>query len=179
MSAPLRPVLLTTQNLWAQYQRLWTHKGSNVTSTLSMIGQINGTCHLTVINFSYCDTAVTNNSKNQRHIQIAMVSRLRLPQQPRILMSSDGSYAEHIASVVVVQKATQMSGWVLRTFFTRVRQPMLILYKSLILSRLDYCSALWNPSDSAYFIDKSSALRKNWWYERPKLLGTIKFSEPV
>ena len=77
-----------------------------------------------------------------------------------ILMSSSGSYTDHVMSVV--QKATQMSGWVLRTFFTRERQPMLILYKSLILSRLDYCSALWNPNNSAHLIDKVKSVQRSF-----------------
>ena len=37
-------------------------------------------------------------------------------------------------------------GLVLRTFRTRERQPMLDLWKQLILCDLDYCSQLWNSS---------------------------------
>ena len=37
-------------------------------------------------------------------------------------------------------------GWVLRTFRARERQPMLALWKQLILCGFDYCSQLWNPS---------------------------------
>ena len=77
-----------------------------------------------------------------------------------VLMSSDGTFVDHIASIV--QKATQMSGWVLRTFYTRERQPMMILYKSLILSRLDYCCALWNPNGSAQLIDKIESVQRSF-----------------
>jgi len=77
-----------------------------------------------------------------------------------IQMSSDASFAEHIMSVV--QSASQMSGWVLRTFYTRERQPMLILYKTLILSKLDYCSALWNPHGSAYLVDKIETVQRSF-----------------
>lgn len=35
----------------------------------------------------------------------------------------------------------------LRTFNTRDPGPMMILWKSIILSRLDYCSQLWSPSN--------------------------------
>ena len=77
-----------------------------------------------------------------------------------ILLSSDGGFTDHIMSVV--QKAMQLSGWVLRTFYTLERQPMLTLYKSLILSRLDYCSALWNPNGSAYLIDKIESVQRSF-----------------
>ena len=77
-----------------------------------------------------------------------------------IIMSSDGSFTDHIQSVV--QKATQMSGWVLRTFYTRERQPMLTLYKALILSKLDYCSAMWNPNGNAYLIDKVESVQRSF-----------------
>ena len=33
----------------------------------------------------------------------------------------------------------------MRTFNTRDRLPMLILWKSLVMSRLEYCSQLWCP----------------------------------
>ena len=38
------------------------------------------------------------------------------------------------------------AGWVLLTFRAREHQPMLALWKQLILSDLDYYSQLWNPS---------------------------------
>ena len=38
-----------------------------------------------------------------------------------------------------------MSGWILRTFTTRDSITMMTLFKSLVLSRLDYGSQLWSP----------------------------------
>ena len=40
-----------------------------------------------------------------------------------------------------------MVGWVLRTFRRRSKTIMMILWKSMIQSRLDYCSQLWSPQD--------------------------------
>jgi hypothetical protein len=49
----------------------------------------------------------------------------------------------------IVSGASRMVGWVMRTFRRRSKGVMLPLWKSLIQSRLDYCSQLWSPSDQA------------------------------
>ena len=41
-----------------------------------------------------------------------------------------------------------MSGWALRTFCTREREPMIIIWNSLVRPHLDYCSPLWSPRPS-------------------------------
>ena len=60
-----------------------------------------------------------------------------------VTMSSDGTFKKHIAGVV--SRANLMCSWVLRTFKTRDRMPMLTLWKSLIRSNIDYCCQLWHP----------------------------------
>ena len=62
-----------------------------------------------------------------------------------IQISSDLSFSIHIENVV--SASTQMVGWVLRTFRRRSKTIMMILWKSMIQSRLDYCSQLWSPQD--------------------------------
>ena len=47
----------------------------------------------------------------------------------------------------MVSASTQMVGWVLRTFRRRSKFIMMTLWKSMIQSRLDYCSQLWSPQD--------------------------------
>ena len=49
----------------------------------------------------------------------------------------------------IVQAANRMVGWVMRTFRRRSMGLMLTLWKTLIQSKLDYCSQLWSPSDQA------------------------------
>ena len=61
-----------------------------------------------------------------------------------VKLSSDATFSRHIGEKVASVKTK--IGWVLRTFRTRERQPMLALWKQLILFDLDYCSQLWNPS---------------------------------
>ena len=60
-----------------------------------------------------------------------------------IIMSSDCTFREHISRSVNAAKS--LTGWILRTFCTRNALPMLTLWKSLVLPKLDYCCILWNP----------------------------------
>ena len=61
-----------------------------------------------------------------------------------VKLSSDVTFSGHIGKKVVSVKTK--IGWVLCTFRTWERQPMLALWKQLILCDLDYCSQLWTPS---------------------------------
>ena len=45
----------------------------------------------------------------------------------------------------ICKKAKQLSAWILHTFYSRDKSTMLVLFKSLIRSRLEYCSEIWNP----------------------------------
>ena len=60
-----------------------------------------------------------------------------------VIISDDLTWSKHITEVV--SKATVMSGWVLRTFSTRDRDPMVTMWNSQVRSILDYCSPLWSP----------------------------------
>lgn len=60
-----------------------------------------------------------------------------------ILMSADTTFTEHITT-----KATQcrkLVYWILRVFKTRRREPLLKLFTTLVLPRIDYCSQLIFP----------------------------------
>ena len=59
-----------------------------------------------------------------------------------ILMSSDCSFEKHILSIS--SRCSRLAGWI-RTFASRDKITMLTLFKSLVLSRLDYGSQLWSP----------------------------------
>ena len=63
-----------------------------------------------------------------------------------ILMSSDSSFEKYILSVPISTiRCSSLAGWILRTFASRDKITMLTLFKSLVLSRLDYGSQLWSP----------------------------------
>ena len=55
-------------------------------------------------------------------------------------MEGSGSVSIHLQEKVT--KASQMIGWILRTFRARDRFTILTLYKSLVLPHLEYCSII-------------------------------------
>ena len=60
-----------------------------------------------------------------------------------IYMSQNLTFVEQINTVYI--KCSQLMGWILRTFISRERTVMLLLFKSLVLSRVDNGSQLWSP----------------------------------
>ena len=73
-----------------------------------------------------------------------------------VYMSSNCTFDFHVASVYKYKRCSNLTGWILRTFTTRETITMRTLYKSLVLSRLDYASQLWSPHllKSIYLIEK-------------------------
>ena len=55
-----------------------------------------------------------------------------------IYMSGDCTFNYHISRLY--KMCANLSGWILRTFYTRDCITMLTLFKSIVLSRLDYGS---------------------------------------
>ena len=96
-----------------------------------------------------------------------------------VQVSSDLTFSIHIENVVCA--ATKMVGWVMRTFSRRSRFLMLTVWKTLIQSKLDYCSQLWSPSDqisisklesvARSFTARVSGLEELDYWERLKNLG--------
>ena len=62
-----------------------------------------------------------------------------------VQVSSDLSFSIHIQNTVA--SANQLIGWAMRTFRRRSRLVMMTIWKSLIQSKLDYCSQLLSPAD--------------------------------
>ena len=62
-----------------------------------------------------------------------------------VLLSDNCSFRKHIETTIA--KARNMISWIFRTFKTRKPEPMLILFKMLVLPILEYCSVLWSPQD--------------------------------
>ena len=60
-----------------------------------------------------------------------------------IYMPGDCIFNYHISSLS--KKCANLSGWIVRIFYTRDCITMLTVFKSIVLSRLDYGSQLWSP----------------------------------
>ena len=60
-----------------------------------------------------------------------------------VTMSNNCKFNDHINATII--NARKLSTWIFRTFKTRAPSPMLTLWKSLVLPKLEYCSQLWNP----------------------------------
>ena len=73
-----------------------------------------------------------------------------------VLMQQDCKFDHHIARTI--EKAKNISGWILRTFESRESHLMLTLWKSLVIPHVDYCSQLWLPIRKIY-----RASNNNYW----------------
>ena len=71
-----------------------------------------------------------------------------------VSMSSNCTFDFHISNLY--KRCSNLAGWILRTFTIRDPQVMLTLYKSLVMSRLEYASQLWSPYllKHVYIIEK-------------------------
>ena len=86
---------------------------------------------------------------------------------------SNCTFDFHVANVY--KRCSNLTGWILRTFSTRETTTMMTLFKSLVLSRLDYASQLWSAHllKSIYLIEKVqrsftkhiAAIQKNKSYD--------------
>ena len=83
-----------------------------------------------------------------------------------VLMSDTCLFDKQIGKVI--EKGNNIMSWILRTFKTRLRNPMLLLFKALVLPIIEYCSVLWSPNNVGH-IQKLEALQ--WSFIR-KITGT-------
>ena len=61
-------------------------------------------------------------------------------------MSRNLTFTDH--TEIIGARCRSLSGWILRTFETRQTAPMLKLYNSLLIPRIDYCSQLCSPQQN-------------------------------
>ncbi len=60
-----------------------------------------------------------------------------------ITMSDNAVFRQHIHEVATASH--KMAGWILRTFKTRETKCLLLLWKALVIPKLEYCCHLWSP----------------------------------
>ena len=72
------------------------------------------------------------------------IERKGLVRDLGVSLTDNFTWTPHINKMVA--SARKVASWVLGVFRDRSKVVMLQLYKSLIRSKLEYCSPLWNPS---------------------------------
>ena len=72
-------------------------------------------------------------------------------------MSNDCTFSAHIENTIAA--GNKLAGWALRSFSRRSKQVMLIIWKTMVQPKLDYCSVLWSPSDQASIVRLESVSR--------------------
>ena len=60
-----------------------------------------------------------------------------------IFVTDDFSFDDHVSQIA--SKANLKASWILSVFYTRDYSSMLTLFKSLVLSIVEYCCPLWAP----------------------------------
>ena len=95
-----------------------------------------------------------------------------------VILSSNCLFKIQINEIVMT--ANKLCAWILQTFKIRAPKLMILLWKSLVLSKLDYCSQLWSPTVKGdiqklemiqrSFIRKIDDMRHlNYWTQLKKL----------
>ena len=83
-----------------------------------------------------------------------------------VIMSDSCVFTNQINKVI--EKAKNLTSWILRAFTTRNFNAMITLYKALVIPVLEYCSVLWCPT-SPGLIQKIEAIQ--WSFLR-KIVGS-------
>jgi hypothetical protein len=60
-----------------------------------------------------------------------------------VFIQSDLCWDIHIKNITTT--ARQVCAWILSVFYTRDQQTLLVLFNSLVRSKLEYCNVIWNP----------------------------------
>ena len=93
--------------------------------------------------------------------------------------NTKGNFSDQIQ--IKKAKAKKMSGYILRTFVIRNPQPMLTLFKSLVLPHIEYSCIVWNPhlqkdinrleSVQRHFSSRLEGMDQYDYYQRLKMLN--------
>ena len=97
--------------------------------------RINSSSLLRELPFSYCLTTYETSKGDIAPAQIV--------KDLGVNLTPDCKWSTHIN--IIANNAKKMASWVLGTFKDRSKFTMTLLFKSMVRSRLEYCSALWNP----------------------------------
>ena len=90
------------------------------------------------------DFGLIRNQMRNHLLRMSMKKVKTLKKNLGVQLSIDLTFSKHIAKTLSTCNKTV--GWIMRTFRTRSKGTMKVLWNSMIQSRFDYCSQLWSPS---------------------------------
>ena len=95
-----------------------------------------------------------------------------------VYINNKGDFTDHIE--IIANKARKIAGCILRTFLSRDPEPMIQLFKSLVMPILEYSSIVWSPSKKEEirkiekiqqnFTKRLSGLKEMNYHQRLKFL---------
>ena len=98
-----------------------------------------------------------------------------------IIIDTELSWKSHVAKIRI--DSIKMCCWILNVFKTRDKNTMLLLFNSLVRSRLEYCSELWDPHTveqiksveqvQKRFTKRIIGLKEEHYWERLKVLNIL------
>ena len=65
-----------------------------------------------------------------------------------VIVSNDLNFNEHINKITT--DCIVIMGMLSRTFETREREPMIMMFNSYLKSKLEYCCIIWSPNEQQY-----------------------------
>ena len=120
-----------------------------------MTGQPLITCFFNAQNVHYI-TFISKESSCLSNVYINPELNIINPSSEGIYVyiSSNCTFDFYVSDVY--KRCLNLGGWILRTFSTGETRTMIPLFKSLVLSWLDYASQLWSPHllKSVYLLEK-------------------------
>ena len=153
----LEDVTLLQEDLNRIY--IWTH---------------NNNMKLNDVKFELLRYGSNNLIKEQTHYTSSSGERIQSKNVVKdlgVLMSDDCVFTQQITSTI--EKAKNLTSWILRTFSSRSPKCMITLYKSLVNPILEYCSVLWSPNAVGLvqrleeiqrsYLKKINGISNNYW----------------
>ena len=71
------------------------------------------------------------------------IEEKRLVRDLGVLMNTQVKFDDHITAITA--RGRRQMGWIWRTFRTREAEPMITLFRALVIPILEYCCQLWTP----------------------------------
>ena len=74
-----------------------------------------------------------------------------------VYMNQKMNWSSHYS--IIIKKSKRMCGWILGSFYSRGKESMLLLFKSLVRSTLEYCCEVWFPHLKKDIVDLEQVQR--------------------